>query len=349
MNPVVPSNPLLPDAPADSALAPVSFDDTRVAFAHKTTRRCTRRGCSSPRSITPGWSGGERPHRLPAQARGPLVAWLVKRTVFEQFCGGESIQDCEPAVEALGRFGVESSSTTAWRARSRRRASKPPRARPSPPSSGRRGPPAQPVRRLQGHRGGALRPPGEAGRGRAARARRAGRVGPGATSGCCGFCERTARPGRADLHRRARRAGSRTVIDGLAEEMMARFNRERAVVYNTYQLYRTASLGNLTRGGRAGAGEGLLPGREAGARRVHGEGAQAGEGAGLRGSHPAGQGGHGRGLRPRGVLLPGSPGAGRVLRRHATTRRAACSWPTSWRSAASREATRGSTSASSTG
>jgi proline dehydrogenase len=35
------------------------------------------------------------------------------------------------------------------------------------------------------------------------------------------------------------------VIDDLAEEMMARFNRERALVYNTYQFYRTASLPNL--------------------------------------------------------------------------------------------------------
>lgn len=34
-------------------------------------------------------------------------------------------------------------------------------------------------------------------------------------------------------------------IDDLAYEMMARYNRERAIVFNTFQLYRTASLGNL--------------------------------------------------------------------------------------------------------
>ena len=34
-------------------------------------------------------------------------------------------------------------------------------------------------------------------------------------------------------------------IDGLAYEMMAKYNKEKAVVFNTYQLYRTASLKNL--------------------------------------------------------------------------------------------------------
>lgn len=34
-------------------------------------------------------------------------------------------------------------------------------------------------------------------------------------------------------------------IDQLADEMMARYNHERAIVFNTYQLYRTDSLDNL--------------------------------------------------------------------------------------------------------
>lgn len=34
-------------------------------------------------------------------------------------------------------------------------------------------------------------------------------------------------------------------IDMLADEMMAKYNREEAIVFNTYQLYRTASLSNL--------------------------------------------------------------------------------------------------------
>jgi proline dehydrogenase len=35
-------------------------------------------------------------------------------------------------------------------------------------------------------------------------------------------------------------------IDQLADEMMARYNGEKAIVYNTYQMYRTDSLANLS-------------------------------------------------------------------------------------------------------
>lgn len=34
-------------------------------------------------------------------------------------------------------------------------------------------------------------------------------------------------------------------IDQLADEMMARYNKEKAIVYNTYQMYRTSSMENL--------------------------------------------------------------------------------------------------------
>jgi proline dehydrogenase len=34
-------------------------------------------------------------------------------------------------------------------------------------------------------------------------------------------------------------------IDALADEMMARYNKEKAIVFNTYQLYRTETLTNL--------------------------------------------------------------------------------------------------------
>ncbi|HWZ23405.1 MAG TPA: proline dehydrogenase family protein [Cytophagaceae bacterium] len=36
-----------------------------------------------------------------------------------------------------------------------------------------------------------------------------------------------------------------TVIDNLALQMMRKFNKQKAIVYNTYQLYKTASLSNL--------------------------------------------------------------------------------------------------------
>jgi proline dehydrogenase len=40
-------------------------------------------------------------------------------------------------------------------------------------------------------------------------------------------------------------------IDELAYEMMSKYNRDKAIVFNTFQLYRTASLGNLKKAHQA--------------------------------------------------------------------------------------------------
>jgi proline dehydrogenase len=34
------------------------------------------------------------------------VKGLIKYTIFEQFCGGETIADCEPVIRALHQYGV---------------------------------------------------------------------------------------------------------------------------------------------------------------------------------------------------------------------------------------------------
>ncbi len=39
---------------------------------------------------------------------GLPVEGLIKRTIFEQFCGGETIEECEPTVERLAKAGIGS-------------------------------------------------------------------------------------------------------------------------------------------------------------------------------------------------------------------------------------------------
>ncbi len=36
------------------------------------------------------------------------VKWLMKKTMFGHFCGGEDIEDCQPAVENLSKFNIHS-------------------------------------------------------------------------------------------------------------------------------------------------------------------------------------------------------------------------------------------------
>ncbi|REJ78598.1 MAG: proline dehydrogenase [Acidobacteria bacterium] len=37
---------------------------------------------------------------------GLPVEWLIKRTVFEQFCGGETIEECQATIDRLGNSGI---------------------------------------------------------------------------------------------------------------------------------------------------------------------------------------------------------------------------------------------------
>ena len=36
------------------------------------------------------------------------IGWIVKRTIFRQFCGGASINDCENSIATLGNHNVGS-------------------------------------------------------------------------------------------------------------------------------------------------------------------------------------------------------------------------------------------------
>lgn len=237
-----------------NALAPISFEDTRVAFANKSSAQMQKARLLFASFDLP-WlvRVGSAVAVFLLKLGVPGIGWLVRRTVFEQFCGGVSIPDCEGAVEALGRCGVgsildysvegeqsergfdatmeETLATLEW-GESHRHA-------------------AFGVFKVTGlarfellekrSAGLALTPEEEAEWARVrARVER--------------ICARAHALGER-LFMDAEESWLQPAIDRLAEEMMVRFNGERAIVYNTYQLYRTASLGNLEAAhGRAVAG-----------------------------------------------------------------------------------------------
>ncbi len=37
---------------------------------------------------------------------GLPVSWLIKKTIFEQFCGGETIEECQPTIDKLGNSNI---------------------------------------------------------------------------------------------------------------------------------------------------------------------------------------------------------------------------------------------------
>lgn len=84
----------------------VSFENTDIAFRHKTDKELKRAyllfrliGSNTLVSIGKGLSNFALKLRIP-------VGWAVKPTIFRQFCGGETILECGPRIRALGEYGI---------------------------------------------------------------------------------------------------------------------------------------------------------------------------------------------------------------------------------------------------
>lgn len=85
----------------------LSFDDTRIAFSSKSDTDLRRayylfKTIASPGlvKISKGLINMTRIFHLP-------VAWAVKPTIYKQFVGGESLNECAPLVRTLERYNVK--------------------------------------------------------------------------------------------------------------------------------------------------------------------------------------------------------------------------------------------------
>ncbi len=85
-----------------------SFEDTKVAFSHKSDRELQKarllfRTIQYPWLVKAGSACAKAALRI-----GLPIEGLVRRTIFEQFCGGEAIDDSGETIEALAKGGVGS-------------------------------------------------------------------------------------------------------------------------------------------------------------------------------------------------------------------------------------------------
>lgn len=216
------------------------FADTEIAFRSKSNADL-RRADWMFRAFAHPWvvRAGTGSLRAALALRLP-VEGLVKRTMFRQFCGGETIAECAPVIASLwahkvgtildvadeGRAGeAESDATTAEVQRTIDLA----KGNPAIPFCVFKVSGLARVALLEKMDGGhAL---DEAERGEWARAR--SRV------------ERLCASAHAQGVRvliDAEESWIQDTIDSLATEMMARFNQEKPVVFNTVQLYRRGGL-----------------------------------------------------------------------------------------------------------
>ncbi len=85
---------------------PISFDNTAIAFGHKTDKELDFSiwlfKLMQNQALVK-WSTSAA--QLALYLRLP-ISGIVKATVFRQFCGGETIADCDKAIISLGKAGI---------------------------------------------------------------------------------------------------------------------------------------------------------------------------------------------------------------------------------------------------
>ena len=86
---------------------PISFDDTAVAFASKSDGELRRMyalfAAMNNNSLVK--TGGSL-MKAALKWHLPGTKFLIKKSIFEQFCGGETIQECLPVIQELGRYNI---------------------------------------------------------------------------------------------------------------------------------------------------------------------------------------------------------------------------------------------------
>jgi proline dehydrogenase len=84
----------------------INFDDTSVAFAHLSNQKLRKKHAIFW-LMNQNWmvNIGTFLLKLAFKLKLP-IKYLVKNTLFEQFCGGESIEECQNTINNLAQFGV---------------------------------------------------------------------------------------------------------------------------------------------------------------------------------------------------------------------------------------------------
>lgn len=218
----------------------LDFQDTATAFADKTDSQLREKYrlfkmLNSPLLNSIGSAAARFAFLI-----GLPVEGLIKATIFEQFCGGEKIEECEPAIARLGAsnvgaildYSVEGKATEEDFERTKKEIIKTiERAKDDPniPFAVFKVTGIAPLGTLERM----SRKKKLDAKGQAKCERIHTRV-----SDICEYAYSVRQPVFID----AEESWIQDAIDRLAMEMMERFNREEPIIYNTIQLYRTDRL-----------------------------------------------------------------------------------------------------------
>jgi proline dehydrogenase len=221
----------------------VSFDNTAVAFTYKSDAALRKANLIFTLVNHPWMSSIATGFVKFAFKTGLPVEGIVKKTAFDHFCGGESIETSEPVIQKLASYGVYTildysaegektedgfDKTLAETLRIVDKAKTSPNIpftvfKPTGLAS------VDLLEKVQ-----SKKPLTEAERKAFSRVRERFFT----------ICE-AGYKNDVPIMIDAEETWIQDPIDALVYEMMGEFNKEKAIVYNTYQMYRTSSLKNL--------------------------------------------------------------------------------------------------------
>lgn len=237
---------------------PISFEDTSVAFSYKSDSALKKANFIFSTVNYPWISAlATKSVKLALQLNLPIEG-LIKKTAFDHFCGGETIENSTAVIEQLGKFNIgtildysvegekteqgfdktmqETLRTVATASQSK-----------NIPFSVFKVTGLAPFDLLEKVHAKKELTKAE----QAAYQRVRFRV-----NKICFAAHQHNIPVLID----AEETWIQNAIDSLAYEMMASYNKEKAIVFNTYQLYRTESLSNLKEAVATGRQQGYFIG-----------------------------------------------------------------------------------------
>lgn len=219
------------------------FDDTAVAFASRSDAQLQRmywlfRAMNNPTLVSQGTALSTWALRVGLPVKG-----LIRATIFAQFCGGETIETCQKTIDSLAAAGIGTILDYSVEGEKNKAA-----------FDATCEETLATIRRAAGNEAipfSVFKVTGLARFGLLEKKQAGSPLTAEEQSEWERAYQRVER-----ISAEAARLGVRLffdgeetwiqdVIDQLCYQMMARFNRERPIIWNTYQLYRRASLGNL--------------------------------------------------------------------------------------------------------
>jgi proline dehydrogenase len=224
-------------------IQPVALDNTQIAFSYKSDEDLRKTHLIFSAINAPLLTkAGTKLVKIGLKLKLPIRG-ILKKTIFQQFCGGESIQDCEPTIQLLASHGVKTILDYSAEGEKNEKGFEKSTQETLQTIQRAKGDPHLPfcVFKTTGIASFALLEKVQAGKKLKPEEEASfERVRQRVDTLC-----KAASEADMGIFIDGEESWIQEVIDDLAEEMMQKYNKERVVVYNTYQMYRHDMLANL--------------------------------------------------------------------------------------------------------